>query len=91
MTLSYRKTKHMCDASKLLLRVEAGEEIIVTVSSRASARLIPARPSQWRSWADIADLFRGPADPDWQHDGDLGWRRCARPLGGAVTEVGRAG
>ena len=62
--------KHMCDASKFFLRVEAGEEITITVSSRANARLIPARPSQWRSWADIADLFRGPADSDWQHDGD---------------------
>ena len=59
------------EASDLVRRVEAGEEITITVSSRANARLIPARPSQWRSWADIADLFRGPADPDWQHDRDL--------------------
>ena len=63
--------KHMCEASGLLLRVEAGEEITITVSSRANARLIRARPSQWRSWADIADLVRGPTDPDWQHDRDL--------------------
>ena len=71
MTLFYRKIQHMCDASRLVLRVEAGEEIAITVSSRANAQVIPARPSQWRSWADIADLFRGPADPDWERDRDL--------------------
>jgi prevent-host-death family protein len=59
------------DASDLVRRVEAGEEIIITVSGRASARLVPARPTQWRAWAEIADLFRGPADPDWERDRDL--------------------
>ena len=59
------------DASDLVRRVEAGEEITITVSGRASARLIPARPTQWRAWAEIADLFRGPADPDWERDRDL--------------------
>ena len=59
------------DASELVRRVEAGEEITITVSGRVTARLVPARPTQWRTWADIADLFRGPADPDWQRDRDL--------------------
>ena len=59
------------DASELVRRVEAGEEITITVSGRPSARLVPARPTQWRAWADIADLFRGPADPDWGRDRDL--------------------
>jgi prevent-host-death family protein len=59
------------NASDLVRRVGAGEEFTITVSGRPSARLVPARPTQWRAWADIADLFRGPADPDWERDRDL--------------------
>lgn len=59
------------DASDLVRRVEAGEEITITVSGRPSARLVPARPTQWRSWADLTDLFRGPTDADWERDRDL--------------------
>jgi prevent-host-death family protein len=59
------------DASDLVRRVEAGEEIIITVSGRPSARLIPARPTQWRSWAEIADMFRGPTDAEWERDREL--------------------
>lgn len=59
------------DASELVRRVEAGEEITITVSGRPSARLVPARPTQWRSWAQIADLFPGPADPLWERDRGL--------------------
>ncbi|MFP5336067.1 MAG: type II toxin-antitoxin system Phd/YefM family antitoxin [Actinomycetes bacterium] len=55
-------------ASELVRRVEAGEEITITVSGRPSARLVPARPTPWRSWAEIADLFRGAADPSWEQD-----------------------
>lgn len=25
----------------------------------------------WRTWEEIADLFHGPADPDWAADRDL--------------------
>ena len=59
------------DASELLRRVEAGEEITITVSGRPSARLVPARPTRWRSWEECAELFRGPGDPDWEQDRDL--------------------
>ena len=59
------------DASELVRRVEAGEEIDITVSGRLAARLVPMKPAQWRRWADIADLFTGPADPDWERDRDL--------------------
>ena len=59
------------DASDLVRRVEAGEEITITVSGRPSARLVPARLIRWRSWTDIEELFRGPADADWQRDRDL--------------------
>ena len=59
------------DAFELVRRVEAGEEITITVSGRPSARLVPARAAQWRSWGEIADLFSGPEDPAWQQDRQL--------------------
>jgi prevent-host-death family protein len=59
------------NASDLVRRVEAGEELTSTFSGRPSARLVPARPTQWRSWAELTDLFRGAADVDWGQDRDL--------------------
>ena len=59
------------DASELVRRAQAGEEITITVSGRPSARLIPPGPTRWRHWDDIAELFAGPADPDWEHDREL--------------------
>ncbi len=59
------------DASDLVRRVEAGEEITITVSGRPSARLVPAGPRMWRSWTEIADLFRGPVDAEWLVDREL--------------------
>lgn len=59
------------DASDLLRRAQSGEEITITVSGQPSARLVPAAPTQWRRWDDIAELFAGPADPDWEHDRDM--------------------
>jgi len=59
------------DASELVRRVEAGEQIEITVSGRLAARLVPAKPRQWLRWDDIAEAFRGPADPDWDRDRDL--------------------
>lgn len=59
------------DASALVRRVEAGEEITITVAGRPSARLVPAHASQWRSWAEVVDIFSGPTDPDWGEDREL--------------------
>lgn len=59
------------DASDLVRRVEAGEEIDITVAGRLAARLVPAKPRRWQQWTDIAALFNGPADPAWEHDRDL--------------------
>ncbi|MEB3068844.1 type II toxin-antitoxin system Phd/YefM family antitoxin [[Mycobacterium] vasticus] len=55
-------------ASDLVRRVEEGEEFTITVAGRASARLVAATPRTWRKWSDIAELFRGPSDPDWDAD-----------------------
>ena len=59
------------EASELVRRVEAGEEITISVSGRPSAVLVPARPARWRSWEQVESLFQGPADTDWEHDRDL--------------------
>jgi prevent-host-death family protein len=56
------------NASDLVRRVEEGEEITITVAGRPGARLVPAVPRAWRRWADVAELFAGPADPAWEAD-----------------------
>jgi prevent-host-death family protein len=59
------------DASELVRRVEAGEQIDITVSGRLAARLVPVRPKRWRRWGEVADAFAGRVDPDWDRDRDL--------------------
>lgn len=59
------------DASDLVRRVEGGEEIQITVAGRLAARLVSATPRRWQQWNDIASLFAGSSDPDWQRDRDL--------------------
>ncbi len=51
------------DASELVRRVEAGEEIDITVSGRLAARMVLAKPKQWLTWDEIADAFGGRPDP----------------------------
>ncbi len=58
------------DASEIVRRVEAGEAIDITVAGRLAARLVPATPRSWQRWDEIADVFMGRADPDWEHDRD---------------------
>jgi len=55
-------------ASELVRRAEAGESITVTVSGRPAARLVPADRNNWRRFSEVAELFAGPADADWQRD-----------------------
>jgi prevent-host-death family protein len=59
------------DASELVRRVESGEQIDITVAGRLAARMVPVAPKRWQSWDAIADLFTGPADPDWTRDNEL--------------------
>lgn len=56
------------NAPELVRRAHAGEEFTITVSGRPSARLVPVTSTTWRRWDEIADLFSGSTDPDWQHD-----------------------
>jgi prevent-host-death family protein len=55
-------------ASDLVRRAEAGETIVVTVNGRPVAQLGPVRRNQWRRAGEVADIFAGPADPDWTTD-----------------------
>jgi len=55
-------------ASELVRKVEAGEEITITVAGRPSARLVPTASRTWRRWDEIGELFRGPGDDDWEQD-----------------------
>ena len=59
------------NASEIVRRVEAGESFDITVAGRLAARLVPATPKTWQRWEDIADLFSGAGDPDWEADRDL--------------------
>lgn len=59
------------DASGILRRVEQGEEIVITVSGRPSARLVPERQARWLRWTDITDLFAGSGDASWASDREL--------------------
>lgn len=71
------------NASELVRRVENGEEIVITVSGRPSARLVPATQSRWRPWADIEELFDGTDDPAWEQDRDLVAQDVRDPWSGA--------
>ncbi|MHB1501628.1 MAG: type II toxin-antitoxin system Phd/YefM family antitoxin [Candidatus Dormibacteria bacterium] len=67
------------DASELVRRVEGGEEIDITVAGRLAARMVPAAPKRWQRWDEIADLFTGPPDPDWERDRELIDQSVANP------------
>jgi prevent-host-death family protein len=63
------------NASELVRRVESGEELTITVAGRPSARLVPlspttAAPRTWRTYEQIADLWSGTGDSEWEADRD---------------------
>jgi prevent-host-death family protein len=59
------------NASDLIRRVEAGEAFTVTVSGRPVAELGPVRSRRWRRYTEIAEVFAGPGDAQWETDRDL--------------------
>lgn len=56
------------NASDLVRRAEAGESIVITVSGRPAARLVPVEDRRWRTYDQIADVFRGPRLHDWAEE-----------------------
>ena len=68
------------NASGVLRRAEAGERIVVTVDGRPVADLVPhtgTRPT-WRPLREVAALFPGVHDRDWDRD--------AATVDGAATD-----
>jgi prevent-host-death family protein len=58
------------DPSELVRRVEAGEEVTITVAGRPAARMVPIAPRRWRSYAELVELFSGRVDAAWPDDGE---------------------
>lgn len=53
-------------ASELVRRASAGEEIVIAVSGYPSAKLVPLSPRQWRKGRDLNAMFATiAADPQW--------------------------
>lgn len=67
-------------ASELVRQVEAGASITVTVNGRPAARLAPVGRAHWRRWEDVAAIFEGAADPDWERDRSLVDQRLVDPF-----------
>ncbi len=59
------------NASELVRRAQAGEQVTITVAGRPAAVLGPVNPRAWRQWADVADIFAIPADAEWAGERDL--------------------
>lgn len=66
------------NVAEVLRRAESGEEITITVSGRPVAQLGPARSCQWVARAQLADLWRAPADSTLEKD--------LEALGGELTD-----
>ncbi|MEO7195082.1 MAG: type II toxin-antitoxin system prevent-host-death family antitoxin [Pseudonocardiaceae bacterium] len=56
------------NASDIVRRVEAGAAVTITVSGRPAAVLQGTADRSWRCYEDIADLFTGAGDPEWERD-----------------------
>lgn len=59
------------NASELVRRAQAGEQLTITVAGRPAAVLGPLNARTWRHWEEFADVFGSPTDPDWAEDRDL--------------------
>ena len=70
-------------ASELIRRAESGEEIIVAVSGRPAARLVPleAPSRRWRRGSDIAHIWDTQTDPTWDSE-----RRSDPTIGQTATD-----
>lgn len=56
------------NASELVRRAQAGEQVTITVAGRPAAILGPVSPRAWRHWNELQAIFTGPTDPDWAED-----------------------
>jgi len=56
------------NASELVRRAEAGEQLTITVAGRPAAVLGPVSSRAWLHWSELASLFDGSTDPGWESD-----------------------
>lgn len=56
------------NASDVVRRVEAGESVVVTVSGRPAARIVPVGGRRWRRWDEVVDALRGSGPLDLEQD-----------------------
>lgn len=72
------------DTAGVLKRVQAGEDVVITVSGKPVARLVPVQPTR-RRWIPRAELARrlaqGQADPGLRDD-------LARIAGDTTDDLG---
>jgi prevent-host-death family protein len=72
------------DTAGVLKRVQAGEDVVITVNGRAVARLVPIQPAR-RRWLPRAELVRrlehAQADPGLRED-------LARLAGDTTDDLG---
>jgi prevent-host-death family protein len=71
------------NASDLVRRAQAGEQLTITVAGRPAAVLGPVSPRAWRRWNDLAGIFTGTVDSDWEGDRNLLDQSVADPWAGS--------
>jgi prevent-host-death family protein len=59
------------NASELVRRAQAGEQVTITVAGRPAAILGPVNTRAWRRWGDLTEIFSQPTDATWANDRDL--------------------
>lgn len=59
------------DASDLVRRAEAGENLLITVAGRPAAVLGPPERGHWRRADDVVAVLSGPTDDEWAEDVEL--------------------
>jgi prevent-host-death family protein len=59
------------NASELVRRAQAGEQVTITVAGRPAAVLGPVNPRTWRQWVDLAEIFAAPTYAEWAGERDL--------------------
>ena len=52
----------------LLCRLRNGEEVEFTIPGAPTVRIAPREPKTWVKWSEVAHLFQGPPDPDFERD-----------------------
>ena len=52
----------------LLCRLRNGEEVEFTIPGAPTVRIAAREPKTFVKWSEVAHLFQGPPDPDFERD-----------------------